>query len=530
MSTSASRRVPSAEHKQADEDPQQTTKQQNKSPAPSRVWREDLPFGGDLLNMVILVVLYTLQGIPLGLLLGSVPFILKKHVSYTELGIFSFAAYPYSLKFLWSPIVDSVFSNRVGRRKSWIIPMQITVGCLLMLLSGFIEQLIENGNNVVLLTSLFFALILLIATQDIAVDGWALTILHRTNIGYGSTCQSLGQMFGYLLSFTVFLALHSADFCNKWIRTVPEPVGVLRLSDYMFVCGVAFVVVTVVVWVFKKEEPFQPADEDLTISVAYKKVGSVLKLTHVKSLMVVLLTARIAFAASDSVSVLKLMEKGLPEEYIGMLAVIQFPFDSLFAYLAGRWASGKRPLQPWITGYAFRLCVTACTAMLVYHFPTVSNGVVPWPYLVVVVCMSLLTSFTSTLMFASQCAFFNRVSDETIGGAYVTVLNTVANFGSQWPKFIMLWLVDKLTRKVCIGGDPSSESILCDKDTGSKLCEQAGGSCTVMTDGFFAVVAVSLCIGVCWILLMHKRIDSLQHSKKEEWKCPPLSGAKKRQA
>ena len=51
------------------------------------------------------------QGIPMGLVFGTIPFLLKgaANVSYTELGLFSLAGYPYSLKLLWSPIVDSFY-------------------------------------------------------------------------------------------------------------------------------------------------------------------------------------------------------------------------------------------------------------------------------------------------------------------------------------------------------------------------------------------------------------------------------------
>ena len=41
----------------------------------------------------------------------------------------------------------------------------------------------------------------------------------------------------------------------------------------------------------------------------------------------------------------------------------------------------------------------------------------------------LATSFTSTLMFTSLGAFFNRISDPGMGGAYLTLLNTIANMG-----------------------------------------------------------------------------------------------------
>ena len=57
-------------------------------------------------------------GIPLGLT-GSLPFILSsRKVSYSNQGTFSFAFWPFSLKLLWAPIVDSVFIKKIGRRKS----------------------------------------------------------------------------------------------------------------------------------------------------------------------------------------------------------------------------------------------------------------------------------------------------------------------------------------------------------------------------------------------------------------------------
>jgi len=49
-----------------------------------------------------------IQGVPMGLVFGTVPFLLKaSSASYADLGFFSLASYPYSLKLLWSPIVDS---------------------------------------------------------------------------------------------------------------------------------------------------------------------------------------------------------------------------------------------------------------------------------------------------------------------------------------------------------------------------------------------------------------------------------------
>ena len=61
--------------------------------------------------------------------------------------------------------------------------------------------------NVPYLTYFFLVLYFLMATQDIAVDGWALTMLSKENVGYASTCNSIGQVFGIFLSNQVSLCL-----------------------------------------------------------------------------------------------------------------------------------------------------------------------------------------------------------------------------------------------------------------------------------------------------------------------------------
>lgn len=42
--------------------------------------------------------------------------------------IFSFAVWPFSMKLLWAPLVDSLFIRKLGRRKSWLIPVQYALG------------------------------------------------------------------------------------------------------------------------------------------------------------------------------------------------------------------------------------------------------------------------------------------------------------------------------------------------------------------------------------------------------------------
>jgi PAT family acetyl-CoA transporter-like MFS transporter 1 len=164
----------------------------------------------DKIGMVLLLLLYTLQGIPMGLC-GSIPLIMKERgVSYEGLSLFSLVSIPFSLKLLWAPLVDSCYFRSIGRRKTWIIPVQILTGIVMLVAAPYVDSWMGNTDNengievqgpqVAVLTVFFLFLYFLMATQDIVVDGWALTMLSRENVGYASVCNSIGQSFGYFIA------------------------------------------------------------------------------------------------------------------------------------------------------------------------------------------------------------------------------------------------------------------------------------------------------------------------------------------
>lgn len=104
-------------------------------------WRKDVH------NIIFLMFLYFLQGVPLGLT-GSLPFILSsRKVSYADQGTFSFAFWPFSLKLLWAPLVDSLYVKKFGRRKSWLVPMQYIMGIFMIVFADYVHQLLEVDKN-----------------------------------------------------------------------------------------------------------------------------------------------------------------------------------------------------------------------------------------------------------------------------------------------------------------------------------------------------------------------------------------------
>ena len=89
--------------------------------------------------------------------------------------------------------------------------MQFIIGACFIWLGWHLPQMLKQADTA-FLTFFFLFLVMACATQDIAVDGWALELLSKENIQFASTAQTVGLNCGYFLSFTVFLALNSVDF------------------------------------------------------------------------------------------------------------------------------------------------------------------------------------------------------------------------------------------------------------------------------------------------------------------------------
>ncbi|KAK4043764.1 acetyl-coenzyme A transporter 1-domain-containing protein [Parachaetomium inaequale] len=488
----------------------------------------DLP-KRDQKNFGLLVLLYFLQGIPLGLATGSVPFLLKNHMSYGEIGIFSLASYPYSLKLFWSPIVDAVWSPKVGRRKSWILPIQLLSGIGMLWLGSKVEGMMEmtgkpGGPTVWGFTGWWFFLVLMCATQDIAVDGWALTLLTPGNVSYASTAQTVGLTAGQFLSYTVFLAFYSKDFANRWFRAEPLDHGLLSLGGYLSFAGWAYIIVTIGLAFLKREEKTKNEDG---IWDVYKIMWGVLKLKNIQTIILVHLIAKIGFQANDSVTSLKLLDKGFGTENMALTVLIDFPFEIGLGYYAGKWSQEYTPMRLWCWGFAGRLAAAVLAQFTVSIFPA-SGVVTPW-YLLTVILQHVFSTFTNTIMFVAVAAFHARIADPVIGGTYMTLLATVCNLGGTFPRFFVLRMVDAFTSAVCVpppSPDPSNPKIhapfapfSCAVQADKERCVAGGGTCEMQRDGYYIVNVLCVLIGVVtFVLFIRPKVLQLQALPLRAWR------------
>lgn len=522
---------------------------------------------GDYGNIAFLLLLYVLQGIPIGLS-SAIPLLLQnRKVSYTDQALFSFVTWPFSLKLLWAPIVDSIYWRWLGRRKSWLIPVQLGIGIFMLLLSQSIHSYMTDDPttgvkpDIRWLTFIFLILNFLAATQDIAVDGWALTMLKRRNVGYASTCNTVGQTAGYFLGNVIFLALESASFCNKYLRSPEDKseVGVITLESFLHHNGLMFVGVTLLVAFIKKEKSLVFEDRDdlnrrltrsssqiskknllassdnstddsdteaeggnereLNVRETYSVLYKIMKLPSFQIFAALLLTCKIGFGGPDAVSGLKLIEAGLLKENAALLAVPLVPLQIFLPWIISRMTCGPRPLDVFIKAYPYRLLFGLIFPLTIYLTPSfkLEDGTFPFHYYTILVIIYGLHQITVYCMFVSLMAFHAAISDPVIGGTYMTLLNTITNLGSNWPSTAALWLVEKLTfqdcQRVC-KSDFITNSTTVKPLNPEVKCEDV---CTVRFDGYYTECAICVALGFLWLHWGRNRLKKLQTLPQSSW-------------
>merc|ERR1719369_1553166 len=477
--------------------------------------KEKSGIAGDERNILVLLFLYILQGIPLGLA-AAIPLILtNRNVSYKQQAEFSFAFWPFSIKLLWAPIVDSCFLSRFGRRKTWLVPIQYLLGATMFVLSINVDHYLGDGGttnqpNVQMLTAMFFFLNFLAATQDIVVDGWALTMLQRHNVGYASTCNSVGQTAGYFLGYVFYMAL--------------ESYGLGTLSGFLQFWAVVFMITTTLVALLKNEEDCSAGtvkdEPQLGVRQTYKLLWDIVRLPVMPATIVLLLTSKIGFSATDAVTGLKLVERGVPKTQLAMLAVPMMPLQIVLPWLISKYTAGPRPMDVFVKAIPFRLTIGLLMAGFVKLTPSfkTEEGDFPIYYYCMLLGIYALYQVALYSMFVSIMAFFAKISDPAVGGTYMTFLNTLTNLGGNWPATLALWWVDPLTFKSCVGSK-TGDSGNCYSVEGTKACEESSGSCVVDYDGYYLEAVACFIIGLVWLITWGKgTINRLQSQPDSGWR------------
>lgn len=157
---------------------------------------------GQWRRLALLFLLYFAQGLPFGFQKELSSFLRRAGVPLQDIGFTRLLAAPWQLKFLWAPFVDRFGSDSFGRRKSWIIPMQLALALVCVAASFFPPE-----GSLVALFGLIVLMNLCAATQDIPVDGLAVDLLKGKDLGPANIAQVVGYKAGMLFTAAVLVPL-----------------------------------------------------------------------------------------------------------------------------------------------------------------------------------------------------------------------------------------------------------------------------------------------------------------------------------
>ncbi|WP_339723102.1 AmpG family muropeptide MFS transporter [uncultured Paraglaciecola sp.] len=201
-----------------------------------------------ILNKRMLICITTgfSSGLPLYLLIQFVPAWLRSaEVDLSTIGLINLVLFPYTWKFLWSPVMDRFVLPFFGRRRGWMFVTQIMLIALMSALSLF-DPATELSHIILIVSAIsFFS-----ASQDIVIDAYRREILPDDELGAGNAFYAQA----YRLSSFVpgSLAMILAGF-------FPWSVAHLSIAVFMLVGLITTLMI---------KESSKPGDEPQTMRIA----------------------------------------------------------------------------------------------------------------------------------------------------------------------------------------------------------------------------------------------------------------------
>ena len=164
-------------------------------------------------------------GVPLLLTISVLQAWMKEEgVDLTVIGLFSLVGLPYTLKFLWAPVLDRYTILVLGRRRGWLLVIQML---LVLAIAGL--GMTSPARSPWLLAWMAFLVTFFSASQDIVVDAYRREDLNDNELGLGSSLYVNGYRVGMLLAGSggLILADHISFRLVYLLMAASMTVGIL---------------------------------------------------------------------------------------------------------------------------------------------------------------------------------------------------------------------------------------------------------------------------------------------------------------
>ena len=331
--------------------------------------------------LFLIAQLYIIQGIPVGLAFDAYPILLRDAgVSLAVIAIIPLAGIPWVVKFLWAPFVENYWLDKIGYRKSWLLPMQFLLAILIAVIAftPFTEDTTYQLIGIIILSCIISA------TQDIATDGLAADLAQTNNITQINSIQVMGNIAGMLIGGA------GVSICYDYIGKT--------YSILLLVVIIIFSIAQLLLWkepkLFYTSEPKPRAK----ISLFFKRP---------KAYSMLLLALLIPFAGSVilTMSKLILLDRGLSVSDVGLYTGIGGYLTMILGCILASYLLKKHPPSYTLKLGFSLLASLAFSWSVLNYYPSYINPVT------VIISMTLLgigigfinvSIYTFTMIYAKQ--------------------------------------------------------------------------------------------------------------------------------
>ena len=191
-----------------------------------------------------------------------------------------------------------MISSRIGRRKTWILLGQLGFAAICAVFYFKFDAWLHSENVLMLLT-MIFALLMFISCSTIAVDGWFLTKMEQKEKGLCGPTTSFGYQAGILIGFSMAMKVETF---------LPE---IFSLKTMFGALAVLLLVTTVAVVYFAEEKSTYAGTSKYTPSTkeTYQKVLMILMKKEVRQLLPIMGTFTLTKACFSGLFMLKMQDR-----------------------------------------------------------------------------------------------------------------------------------------------------------------------------------------------------------------------------